>query len=319
MKAVFLDLKTLDQEDLDLSALKSLADEWVFHDLTAADETAERIRDAEIVITNKVVIDAALMGEAENLKLICVAATGTNNVDLQAAKAHNIMITNVTGYGTPSVVQHVFAMILALNTNLIGYHERVQAGAWQKSSSFCLFDFPITELTGKRMGIIGYGELGQGVASVAEAFGMQLMIAQRSGSTEAQPGRYPLDEVLQQADVISLHVPLADNTANLIGERELKMMKPDALLINTARGGIVDEHALVDALKSGEIGAAGFDVLSVEPPTQGNVLLDHPMPNLIVTPHVAWASQQSRQRLLNLVVESIGDYLAGQEVSRRLV
>jgi glycerate dehydrogenase len=210
-------------------------------------------------------------------------------------------------------------MILALNTNLIGYHERVQAGAWQKSSSFCLFDFPITELTGKRMGIIGYGELGQGVASVAEAFGMQLMIAQRSGSTEAQPGRYPLDEVLQQADVISLHVPLADNTANLIGERELKMMKPDALLINTARGGIVDEHALVDALKSGEIGAAGFDVLSVEPPTQGNVLLDHPMPNLIVTPHVAWASQQSRQRLLNLVVESIGDYLAGQEVSRRLV
>jgi glycerate dehydrogenase len=319
MKAVFLDLKTLDQDDLDLSALKSLADEWVFHDLTAADETAERIRDAEIVITNKVVIDAALMGEAENLKLICVAATGTNNVDLQAAKAHNIMITNVTGYGTPSVVQHVFAMILALNTNLIGYHERVQAGAWQKSSSFCLFDFPITELTGKRMGIIGYGELGQGVASVAEAFGMQLMIAQRSGSTEAQPGRYPLDEVLQQADVISLHVPLADNTANLIGERELKMMKPDALLINTARGGIVDEHALVDALKSGEIGAAGFDVLSVEPPTQGNVLLDHPMPNLIVTPHVAWASQQSRQRLLNLVVESIGDYLAGQEVSRRLV
>jgi glycerate dehydrogenase len=319
MKAVFLDLKTLDQEDLDLSALKSLADEWVFHDLTAADETAERIRDAEIVITNKVVIDAALMGEAENLKLICVAATGTNNVDLQAAKAHNIMVTNVTGYGTPSVVQHVFAMILALNTNLIGYHERVQAGAWQKSSSFCLFDFPITELTGKRMGIIGYGELGQGVASVAEAFGMQLMIAQRSGSTEAQPGRYPLDEVLQQADVISLHVPLADNTANLIGERELKMMKPDALLINTARGGIVDEHALVDALKSGEIGAAGFDVLSVEPPTQGNVLLDHPMPNLIVTPHVAWASQQSRQRLLNLVVESIGDYLAGQEASRRLV
>jgi glycerate dehydrogenase len=319
MKAVFLDLKTLDQDDLDLSALKSLADEWVFHDLTAADETAERIRDAEIVITNKVVIDAALMGEAENLKLICVAATGTNNVDLQAAKAHNIMITNVTGYGTPSVVQHVFAMILALNTNLIGYHERVQAGAWQKSSSFCLFDFPITELTGKRMGIIGYGELGQGVASVAEAFGMQLMIAQRPGSTEAQPGRYPLDEVLQQADVISLHVPLADNTANLIGERELKMMKPDALLINTARGGIVDEHALVDALKSGEIGAAGFDVLSVEPPTQGNVLLDHPMPNLIVTPHVAWASQQSRQRLLNLVVESIGDYLAGQEVSRRLV
>jgi glycerate dehydrogenase len=319
MKAVFLDLKTLDQDDLDLSALKSLADEWVFHDLTAADETAERIRDAEIVITNKVVIDAALMGEAENLKLICVAATGTNNVDLQAAKAHNIMVTNVTGYGTPSVVQHVFAMILALNTNLIGYHERVQAGAWQKSSSFCLFDFPITELTGKRMGIIGYGELGQGVASVAEAFGMQLMIAQRPGSTEAQPGRYPLDEVLQQADVISLHVPLADNTANLIGERELKMMKPDALLINTARGGIVDEHALVDALKSGEIGAAGFDVLSVEPPTQGNVLLDHPMPNLIVTPHVAWASQQSRQRLLNLVVESIGDYLAGQEVSRRLV
>ncbi|OOZ42714.1 2-hydroxyacid dehydrogenase [Solemya elarraichensis gill symbiont] len=319
MKAVFLDLKTLDQEDLELSALKSLADEWVFHDLTAADETAERIRDVEIVITNKVVIDAALMDQAENLKLICVAATGTNNVDLEAAKEMGIMVTNVTGYGTPSVVQHVFAMLLALNTSLIGYHERVQAGAWQKSSSFCLFDLPITELTGKRMGIIGYGELGQGVATVAEAFGMQLMIAQRPGSTEAQPNRYPLDEVLQQADVISLHVPLADNTANLIGERELKMMKPDAVVINTARGGIVDEEALVDALKSGEIGAAGFDVLSVEPPKQGNVLLDNPMPNLIVTPHVAWASQQSRQRLLNLVVESIENYIADASVRRRLV
>lgn len=319
MKAVFLDLKTLDQEDLDLSGLKSLADDWVFHDLTAAEETAERIRDAEIVITNKVVIDAALMDAAEQLKLICVAATGTNNVDLDAAKGKGIMVTNVTGYGTPSVVQHVFAMILALNTNLLGYHERVQAGAWQKSNSFCLFDYPITELTGKRMGSIGYGELGQGVAAVAEAFGMQLMIAQRPGSREAQQGRYLIDEVLQQADVISLHVPLAENTANLIGARELKMMKADALLINTARGGIVDEDALVVALKSGEIGAAGFDVLSVEPPREGNVLLDNPMPNLIVTPHVAWASQQSRQRLLNLVVESIDDYIAKSSVRRRLV
>ena len=319
MKAVFLDLKTLDQDDLDLSPLHQLNKNWLFHDLTAPGQTAERIRDAEIVISNKVVIDAAMMDTAENLKLIAVAATGTNNIDLEAAKARGIMVTNVTGYGTPSVVQHVFSLVLALNTNLLSYQQRIEEGAWQQSDSFCLFDFPITELTDKVMGVVGYGELGRGVAEVAKAFGMRVMVSSRPGSSEAQEGRYLFENVLEQADVISLHVPLADNTANLIGAEELKRMKSDALLINTARGGIVDEVALADALRAGEIGGAGFDVLSVEPPRQGNVLLDSTIPNLIVTPHIAWASRQSRQRLLNLMAESIGDYVNGVAVRRRLV
>ena len=319
MRAVFLDLETVDRNDLDLSRLKALSKDWVLHPLTAPSETAARIHDAALVVTNKVVISADLMDQAPKLKLICVAATGTNNVDLAAAKARGIQVTNVTGYGTPSVVQHVFALILALKTNLLGYQHSIRAGNWQNSGSFCLFDYPITELAGKTMGIIGYGELGQGVALVAQAFGMQVLIAARPGSGEQQAGRVPLEQLLRDADVISLHVPLAENTRNLIGAAELALMKPDAILINTARGGIVDEAALAEALRAGRIGGAGLDVLTVEPPRDGNVLLDASIPNLIVTPHIAWASRESRQRMLNLVCESIEDFLAGRELRRRLV
>jgi glycerate dehydrogenase len=319
MRAVFLDVDTLAPVDLDLARLQALPLAWQMHALTLPSETATRIQQADIVLTNKVVINADLMAQAPALKLICVAATGTNNVDLVAAKARGIQVTNVTGYGTASVVQHVFALLLALKTNLLRYQGSIKAGHWQRSDGFCLFDHPISELAGKTIGIIGYGELGQGVAQVAQAFGMQVLIAARPGSIEQQAGRVPLEQLLREADVISLHVPLAENTRNLIGTAELALMKPDAILINTARGGIVDEAALADALRDGRIGGAGIDVLTVEPPRDGNVLLDASIPNLIVTPHIAWASRESRQRLLHLICDSIEDFLAGRDVSRRLV
>lgn len=301
---VLLDLRTLDRDDLNLSALKESSEYFVCYDYTSPEEVEARIAGAEIVITNKVVLNRIHFESNPQLGLVCVAATGTNNVDMDAAGEFGISVMNVTGYATPSVVQHVFALITALNTRLFDYRASLAAGEWQKSASFCLLDHPITELSGKTLGIIGYGELGKGVETVARAFGMQVLIAQRPGGS-AETGRIPLQELLSRADIVSLHVPLAENTRDLIGAEELNLMKNDALLINTARGGIVDETALVEALKSGTIGGAGFDVLSVEPPVEGNPLLEEGIPNLVVTPHIAWASRESRQRLLDGVARNI--------------
>ena len=238
LHGVFLDLDTVDRNDLDLSGLKQALPKWHFHNSTTAEETASRVREAAIVVSNKVILDAESLSQAKGLRLICVAATGTNNVDLAAARDLGIAVTNVAGYATPSVVQHVFSLILALTTRLPDYPATVSKGAWQQSSQFCLLDFPIRELAGKTLGILGYGELGHAVAKVAQAFGMQVLVSQRPGGTAA-PNRIPLDELLPQVDVLSLHCPLAENTRNLIGERELGLMKKEALLINTALGGIV--------------------------------------------------------------------------------
>jgi len=317
LNGVFLDLETVDQADLDLSNLKQALPQWQFYNATARDETAKRIQNAVIVISNKVVLDHDCLSQAKQLRLICVAATGTNNVDLDAARDLGITVTNVAGYATPSVVQHVFSLMLALTTHLTDYQQAVADGAWQQSSQFCLLNFPIQELAGKSLGIIGYGELGHAVASVAQAFGMKILIAQRPGGA-SQPGRIPLEELLPQADVLSLHCPLADNTENLIGQKELALMKRDALLINTARGGIVDEAALATALRSGKIGGAGVDVLIQEPPTTGNPLLESDIPNLIITPHIAWASRESRQRLVDGLVANIEAYLQG-DIRNRVV
>ena len=311
LNGVFLDLETVDQADLDLSHLKQALPHWQFYSATTRDETAERIQDAAIVITNKVILDRDCLSQAEQLRLICVAATGTNNVDLKAAHDLGITVTNVAGYATPSVVQHVFSLMLALTTRLTDYHQAVAEGAWQQSSQFCLLNFPIRELAGKRLGIIGYGELGRAVADVAKAFGMKILTAERPGGT-AQPDRVPLEELLPQVDILSLHCPLAENTKNLIGQKELALMKKGALLINTARGGIVDEAALASALRSGEIGGAGVDVLIQEPPVKGNPLLESDIPNLIITPHIAWASQESRQRLVDELVANIEAYRQGE-------
>ncbi len=311
----FLDLATVDRGDLDLSGLKQTLPDWHLYQGTTATETAEHIRDAAVVVSNKVVLDREVLGRARGLRLVCIAATGANNVDLDAARELGIAVANVTGYATPAVVQHVFALILALTTRLPDYRAAVSAGAWQRSSRFCLLDFPIRELAGKTLGIIGHGELGRAVAGIARAFGMEVLVSQRPGGAPA-PGRLPLDALLSRADVLSLHCPLAENTRNLIGERELALMKPGALLINTARGGIVDEGALAEALRRGRLGGAGVDVLTREPPVAGNPLLEPGIPNLIVTPHIAWASRESRQRLVDGVAANIRAFLAGEARNR---
>ena len=314
-RAVFLDLATIDTGDLSRDSLERLPLRWSFHSRTAPEQTAERIAGARLVVSNKVLLDRKLLEGANDLELVCIAATGTNNVDLAAARALGIAVANVTGYATPAVVQHVFALILALTTRLPAYQRDVAAGAWQRSDSFCLLDHPIRELAGKRLGIVGYGELGRGVARVAEAFGMEVLLAQRPGG-QAQPGRLPLEELLPRVDVLSLHCPLTEATRGLIGERELALMRPDALLINTARGGLVDEAALAGALRQGRLGGAGIDVLAQEPPISGSPLLDPEIPNLIVTPHIAWASREARQRMLDQVAANIEAWLAGERRNR---
>lgn len=306
---VFLDRGSLGHDTIDLAPLLGTLPEWRMYEATVAHEVAERIRDARVVVTNKAPINAEALAGAASLRLVCVAATGTNNVDLAAAAGRGVLVCNVRGYATAAVTQHVFSLMLALATQLPEYQAAVRAGRWQQSRQFCLLDFPITELAGKIMGIVGYGELGRSVARVAEAFGMTLRLAARPGG--GAPGRVPLPELLREADVLSLHCPLTPQTRNLIGARELGLMKREAILINTARGGIVDEAALADALRRGRIAGAGIDVLSVEPPGYDSPLLAGDIPGLLVTPHIAWASREARQRLVAEVGENIRSFLAG--------
>lgn len=310
MKAVFLDLESLDFGDLNLASLQGEFSRFIGYAETSPEQVAERIADAEVVVVNKVSLTAELLVQAPALKLICVAATGTNNVDLQTARRQGIRVVNCQAYGTASVVQHVMTLMLALHTNLIAYHTAVQAGDWGRSKQFCLLDFPIQELAGKTLGIIGYGNLGAGVAKIAEAFGMQVLIAQRGQAPQA--GRMPLAQLLPQVDVLSLHCPLTKETENLIDSRALALMKPGAFLINAARGGIVNEAALLAALRSGHLGGAATDVLSVEPPREGNPLLATDLPNLIVTPHSAWGSLQARQRIVDQLTESVAGFKRGE-------
>ncbi|MDX1593334.1 MAG: 2-hydroxyacid dehydrogenase [Gammaproteobacteria bacterium] len=314
MRGVLLDLDTLG-DDLDLGRLEASLDDWRLHPVTAPGEVAGRIAGAEVVVTNKVVLDAATLAAASDLRFVAVAATGTNNVDLDAARDAGVVVSNVTAYGTPSVAQHVFTLLLALTTKVFEYREAVAEGRWAASPHFCLLDYPIRELAGKTLGIVGYGELGQGVARLAEAFDMEVRIAQRPGGSPRE-GRVPLTELLPEVDVLTLHCPLTDATRNLIGADELAAMRDDAVLINTARGGIVDEAALAAALRTGRLGGAGFDVLTVEPPHDGNPLLEPDIPNLIVTPHVAWAARESRQRLIDQVAENIERFRAGDPRNR---
>jgi glycerate dehydrogenase len=315
MKGAFLDLETTDNGDIDFSHLQQTLPEWEFHALTSPNEIKDRLRGVTVAVTNKAVLDRSALESADQLKLVCIAATGTNNVDLDAARELGISVCNVVHYATPSVVQHVFGLVFALDSRILQYHEAVQAGHWARSPHFSMLDFPIRELSGKTMGIVGYGELGRGVAHAAECFGMKVLIAQRPGGP-AQTGRLPLHDLLPRVDVLSLHCPLTAETENLISSAELKIMKPDALLINTARGGIVDETALVDALRTGEIGGAGIDTLTTEPPVKGNPLLNYTSPNLIVTPHTAWASRQARQRLVDGVAGNILSFIAGSLTNR---
>ena len=324
-----LDLGSIDGGDLNLSALDRVCASWTRYAATRPAETAARIADADLLVSNKVVIGAEQMDAAPGLRLICVAATGSNNVDLEAARERGIAVTNVTGYATPSVVQHVLAIMLGWATRLWQQQAAVRAGEWSRSEHFCLlersFGGPVRELAGRRLGILGYGELGRGVARAAEVFGMQVLIAERTGAAAVSDtgigsgshlDRIPLHQLLPSVDVLSLHCPLTDSTRNLIGPSELALMHPDALLINTARGGIVDEHALAAALRAGTIGAAAVDTLTSEPPPPDHPLLAADIPNLVVTPHAAWASRESRQRLVDGVAENIRAFIAGESRNR---
>lgn len=300
----FLDLASVDRGDLDLSPLMASCAVWKLYEATPPEQVAERIADAEVVVTNKVVVGEEHLRSATRLRLVCVAATGTNNVDLEAATRLGIAVRNVLGYATPSVVQHCLARILSHFSRLPEYRASVAAGDWCRSEHFCLLDHPIDEIAGKTLGIVGFGELGRALARAAECLGMAVLVAARPGGDE-RAGRIPLSDLLPRVNVLSLHCPLTPETQGLIGASELRRMKPDALLMNTARGGIVDEPALADALRAGWIGAAALDVLSVEPPPPGHPLLAPDIPNLSLTPHVAWASRGARQRLLEGVAANI--------------
>ena len=311
MKATFLDLASIHPDDLDLTPLHALADEWVWRDNTAPDEVTAAIAGFDVVVTNKVVLDVAAFASADALRLVCAAATGVNNIDLKAAAGAGVTVCNARAYATPAVVQHVFAMLLSLTTQLERYRKDVMQGQWSQSEFFCLLDHPIRELSGLSMGIVGYGELGKAVAEMARAFGMSVLIAKRDDDDD-RPGRVALEEVLREADVLSLHCPLTPQTRGMIGAEQLAMMKPDAIIINTARGGLVDEHALHEALKQGGIGGAALDVLEQEPPQRDHVLLQQEQANLIITPHTAWASRQARQRVVEEIAANISAFTAGR-------
>lgn len=300
---VFLDHASLDLGDLDLQMLSDSAGSLTLHEATTAQQVVKHIGEHQAVITNKVVIDEQVMQACPAMKVILIAATGTNNVDLEAARRRGIAVYNCRAYGTPSVAQHTLMLMLVLITRYDSYRQAVREGAWQRSSQFCLLDYPIGELAGRTLGILGYGELGQHVAHLAQAFGMHVLVGSVPG--REHPERPSLEQLLPQVDVLSLHCPLTDATRGMIGAAQLAAMKPGSLLINTGRGGLVDEQALADSLRCGHLGGAGVDVLSVEPPVAGNPLLNAQLPNLAITPHSAWASREARQRIVVQLAENL--------------
>ena len=290
--------------------------DYAEYPLTRPEELAQRVRDASIVVVNKVQLRGELLATLPKLKMVAIAATGTDNVDLAWCRAHGVVASNIRGYAVNTVPEHVIALTMALRRNLLAYRRDVQAGKWQQAPLFCFFDHPIGDLHGATLGIFGRGSLGEGVARLAEAFGMRVLWGEHKGEAKVRPGRTAFAEVLREADVISLHCPLNDATRGMIGEAELKLMKPDAVLINTARGGLVDEAALARALQEGRIGGAGFDVLSQEPPREGNPLLEIDQPNFILTPHVAWASARAMQTLLDQLTGNIEAFARGAPRNR---
>jgi len=317
MKAVFLDYATIGAASLSPTPLYDALPDIEFFDRTTPAEVEHRIRHAEFVLTNKVRLDASNMADAKDLRYIGLAATGSDNVDLEYCRRRGIAVCNIRGYCTQSVVEHVFGMMLGLCHNLKGYNRAVRRGDWQKSDQFCLLDQPIRELSGMTLGIVGYGELGKAVARVAELFGMEVLVARRRGARPvAGDGRVDFDKLLSIADIITLHCPLTEDTRNMMGAAEFRAMKRDSILINTARGALVDSAALVAALEVGEIGAAAIDVLPEEPPARGNPLLDYRDDNLVVTPHIAWATSKARQNAINDLASNVDSFLRGRRRNR---
>jgi glycerate dehydrogenase len=298
----------LDRETLGATLKKpNFEHGYIEYDGTAPQETVARLAEATICITNKAPLRADTLAQLPKLKLIAVAATGTDIVDKKAAAEHGITVVNIRNYAFNTVPEHVIALMFALRRNLVAYVHDVRDGVWQKSRQFCFLTHDIYDVAGSTMGIVGYGAIGKSIATRAEALGMKVLAA----DAMPQDGLVPLDQLLRESDVITLHAPLTDETRGMIGAAELKSMKNSAILINTARGGLVDEQALADALRSGEIAGAGFDVLTKEPPVDGNVLLDPSIPNLLITPHVAWASRQAMQILADQLIDNIDAFIAG--------
>ena len=304
---VVLDRDTLVNRPFDFDFPHTLSS----YGTTEAHETLERIRGADIVITNKVVISAQAFAENPQLKLVAVTATGVNNVDVEAAKQNGTAVCNIRAYGNESVAEHAFMMMITLMRNLPAYQRDVAAGLWENSPFFCHLGAPMRDLNGKTLAIFGRGNIGQTLATYAQAFKMKVVFVEHKHAETVRDGYVSFDEAVRTADALSLHCPLTPETANMIGEAELQQMKPGAILINCGRGGLVDEAALVAALKYGQIGGAGFDVLTQEPPRDGNPLLKARLPNLIVTPHIAWASQEAANRLFDILLDNINRFVAG--------
>jgi glycerate dehydrogenase len=315
MRAVFLDFGTVSNGDLDPGPLERALPGIVVHERTAQADVPARIAGFEAVLANKSVIDGATIRANPSLRFVALTATGVDNVDLAAAREAGVAVCNLRDYCTASVAQHVFALLLALTHRLADYDALVAGGRWQAAGQFSVFPYPIRELKGRVFGIVGHGTLGKAVAGLAHALGMRVEVANRPGGTPS-PGRRDLDDLLPEVDVLSLHCPLTDATRGLMSGERLARMKPDAVLINTARGALVDTRALADALKARALGGAGIDVLEREPPPPDHPLLDPAIPNLIVTPHVAWAAREARQRCLDELALNVISFQSGGRRNR---
>ncbi|WP_028311923.1 D-2-hydroxyacid dehydrogenase [Derxia gummosa] len=303
----------LDRDSLPANVRRpAFAHDWREHPNTARADVAERLQGATIAIVNKVKVDAEALAQLPDLKMIAIAATGTDNVDLAECSRRGIVVSNIRDYALAAVPEHVFALLLALRRNLVGYRADMEAGSWPKSDRFCAITRPIRDLAGSTIGLIGFGALGRAVADLALAFGMKVIVHNRSIKPDPAIEFVSLDELLARADVVSLHVMQTPDTRGLMGREQFARMKPGALLINTARGGLVDEAALAEALQSGHLGGAGLDVLSVEPPPADHPLLQLRLPNLIVTPHVGWASAEAMQGLADQLIDNIEAWEAGR-------
>ena len=314
MKIVVLDGYTLNPGDLHWDGFRAMGDLTVY-DITAKDQILDRIGDAEIVITNKTPLTRETFTQAPNIRYVGVLATGYNVVDVAAAAEHHIVVTNIPTYGTDAVSQYAFALLLELCHHVGDHGNAVRRGDWSKSEHFCFWNYPLVELAGKTMGVIGYGRIGKRTAAIAYAFGMSVLAYDTHSDSDADYVKMvDLQELLERSDVISLHCPLFENTRGIINRRNIAMMKDDVMIINTSRGPLIEEADLAEALKSGKVAGAAVDVVSTEPPTSDNPLLH--APNCIVTPHIAWAPKESRQRLMNIAVENLAAFLRGEEVNK---
>lgn len=300
---VFLDAATL--ADADLTVLQSQGHTLQCYDHTAPTQVVARLQSATVAIVNKVELTHAVLQQLPKLQLICVAATGVNNVDLHSASQLGIAVCNVRGYANTAVPQHVMALLLALSNNITRYDHAVRQGRWSQSQHFCLLDYPLLELAAKTFVVIGYGALGRASAKLAAAFGMNVIIAEQPDASLCRPGRVPFAQALAQADVVSLHCPLTPANHKLFNAAVFAAIKPGALLINTARGALIDEAALLAALQSGQLAGAALDVLTQEPPAPDNLLITANLPNLIITPHMAWATAEARQRMVMQLASNI--------------